>query len=254
MQNTNKTVIKSMKLLHLFRTNPTLTLNEMVDAAGLPKTSVHRMVTSLEEAGLLQRDGAGSYKLGLLFLEFGQLVTERMDLRKIALPYMEELRDQIGEAVNLTIKDQLEALYIEKLDTTHPVRLFTKVGRRSPLYAGACSRIILAHMAEEDVESYLQEQKLTAYGNGTITDAAKLRDILSDSRKKGIAISRSELENGTTSVAAPIFDFKGEIAGGLSIAGPSERFSDDKIQQMIDQLKHASYEISKELGYKEPHL
>ncbi|MDV2685745.1 IclR family transcriptional regulator [Alkalihalophilus lindianensis] len=250
MQNINKTVVKSMKLLDLFRTRSSLTLNEMVELTGLPKTSTHRMIVSLEEVGLLQKDHTGTYSLGMIFLEFGQLVSDRIDLRQLALPIMKDLRDEIGEAVNLTIKDRAEALYIEKLDTSHPVRLFTKVGRRSPLYAGACSRIILAHLSEEEMENYLKGQALLSYGEGTITDPTLLREVLNTSRLEGYTVSHSELENGTTALAAPIFDYKGQIAGGLSIAGPSDRFDEQQLAKMIQKVKASAAKISHALGYR----
>ncbi|WP_368505742.1 IclR family transcriptional regulator [Alkalihalophilus sp. As8PL] len=250
MQNINKTVVKSMKLLDLFRTQSSLTLNEMVELSGLPKTSTHRMIVSLEEVGLLQKDHTGTYSLGMIFLEFGQLVSDRIDLRQLALPIMKDLRDEIGEAVNLTIKDRAEALYIEKLDTSHPVRLFTKVGRRSPLYAGACSRIILANLPEEEIDTYLNGQALLPFGEGTITDPNLLREILKTSRVEGYTVSHSELENGTTALAAPIFNYQGHIAGGLSIAGPSDRFDEQQLATMIQKVKASAAKISHALGYR----
>jgi DNA-binding IclR family transcriptional regulator len=249
VQNKNKTVVKSMKLLDLFRTHQKLSLNEMVKLTGIPKTSAHRMIGSLEDMGLLSKDNEGKYALGMIFLEFGQLVADRLDIRKIAYPIMKELRDDIGEAVNLTMVDNREAIYVEKFDTVHPVRLFTKVGRRSPLYAGACSRIILAYLPEDEQENYLNETELTPFGIGTITDTHQLRTILQQSKKEGYTISHSELENHTSSVAAPIFDYTGQIVGGLSIAGPDVRFQKEHLPHIIEKVKRAAAEISQKLGY-----
>ncbi|OIJ20771.1 IclR family transcriptional regulator [Anaerobacillus alkalidiazotrophicus] len=249
MQNKNKTVVKSMKLLDLFRTNWKLSLNEIVELSGIPKTSVHRMLGSLEDMGLLHKDHEGKYTLGMLFLEFGQLVADRLDMRQLAYPMMKELRDEIGEAVNLTMIDNMEAIYIEKLDTLHPVRLYTKVGRRSPLYAGACSRIILAHLPESEIETYLKETELKPIGIGTITDKQKLRTVLQQSKLDGYTISYSELEDHTSSVAAPIFDYTNKVVGGLSIAGPDVRFPKEHVPHIIEKVKRTAAEISQKLGY-----
>ncbi|OLO28634.1 IclR family transcriptional regulator [Alkalihalophilus pseudofirmus] len=248
MQNKNKTVVKSMKLLDLFRTHKKLSLIEMVELSGIPKTSVHRMIGSLEEMGFLSKDQEGKYTLGMLFLEFGQLVADRLDIRQIAHPVMKELRDKVGEAVNLTMRDHHDAIYIEKLDTIHPVRLFTKVGRRSPLYAGACSRIILANLSDVEIDEYLNMTKLSPYGTGTITDKEKLRMILRQSRLDGYTVSYSELENQTSSVAAPIFDHTGHVVGGLSIAGPDIRFQKEQLPILIEEVKQAAAHISRSLG------
>jgi IclR family transcriptional regulator, KDG regulon repressor len=248
--NKNKTVVKSMDVLNLFVHHPKLSLGEIVELSGIPKTSVHRMIGSLSSMGFLQKDQDGKYVLGLLFLQFGQLVAERLDLRKIALPIMKSLRDEVKEAVNLIIKDGTEAMYIEKVDTSHPVRLYTKIGRRSPLYAGACSRVILSFMHEEEQEQYLQEIELTAIGSGTITDKEELRRILAEARKAGYTLSYSELENDTTAIAAPIFDHSGCLCAGLSIAGPDSRFGKDRVAELIALVQEAAKEISWQLGFR----
>ncbi len=241
-----------MELLDLFRTNQKLSLNEMVHLSGIPKTSAHRMIGSLEEMGFLSKDAEGKYTLGMLFLEFGQLVAERLDMRKIAYPIMKDLRDEIGEAVNLTMKENKEVVYVEKLDTMHPVRLFTKIGRRSPLYTGACSRIILAYLPEKEQEDYLNETELLPYAIGTITDKETLRSVLRKSRQDGYTISHSELENHTSSVAAPIFDHTGQVAGGISVAGPDVRFQKEQLPTLIKKVKTAAADISQKLGYSSP--
>lgn len=132
MQNTNKTVVKSMEILRLFIAHDQLTLNEMIELSGMPKTSVHRMATSLADMGLLEKQETGAYRLGLMFLEYGQLVADRLDIRRIARPFMESLRDEVGEAVQLIVREGDEAIYVEKIEGTRPVRLYTAVGRRSP--------------------------------------------------------------------------------------------------------------------------
>ncbi|MED4910961.1 IclR family transcriptional regulator [Brevibacillus centrosporus] len=250
IQNKNKTVVKSMELLNLFIEHSRLSLNEMVELSGIPKTSIHRMVGSLEGMDFLQKGEDGKYSLGLLFLQFGQLVAERLDIRQIALPAMTKLRDQVEEAVNLIIRDGKEAIYIEKLDTNHPVRLYTKIGRRSPLYAGACSRIILSYIEEKERERYLQETELNPFGHGTITDKERLRQELEQARDKGYTISYSELENDTVSIAAPIFDHTGRLVAGISIAGPQVRFEKERIPDLIGHLLKTSEEISRELGWR----
>lgn len=250
IQNKNKTVVKSMELLNLFIDHASLSLNEMVEHSGIPKTSIHRMVGSLEGMGFLQKAEDGKYSLGLLFLQFGQLVTERLDIRQLALPVMTELRDQVEEAVNLIIRDGKEAMYIEKLDTLHPVRLYTKIGRRSPLYAGACSRIILSHLGEREREQYLEEIEPAPIGHGTITDKERLRNSIEEARHNGYTISYSELENDTCAIAAPIFDHNGRLFAGISIAGPEARFGEERLPELISQLKGAAKRISTSLGWR----
>lgn len=248
MQHKNKTVVKSMELLNLFLTNERLTLNDMVQLSGLPKTSVFRMAGSLEDMGFLTKDGEGRFSLGLLFLQFGQLVAERLDIRSIALPVMRDLRDEIGEAVNLIIRDGDEAIYIEKVDTTQPVRVYTQIGRRAPMYAGACPRILLAFLPEHEQDEYFAKTELVPIGSGTILDRERLKAVVKESAITGYSVSYSELEDNSAAVAAPIFNHLGQAMAGLSIAGPEARFTEEHLPTLIDKVKYAANEVSKRLG------
>lgn len=245
----NKTVVRSMELLNLFIAHEQLSISEMVKLSKLPKSTVHRMIGSLEEMGFLEKDPDGKYTLGILFLQFGQLVAERLDIRQIALPIMQQLRDEVEEAVHLVIRSGQEAVYIEKLDTDHPVRLFTKIGRRAPLYAGASSRVILAHLEPEEQDAYLEQVVLKPYGVGTITNKQALREVLRLTKKVGYAISRSELENYTAELSAPLFDHTGKIAGAISIAGLEVKFTEPFIDEHVHKLKQAAGVISRKLGH-----
>lgn len=248
----NKTVVRSMDLLQLFLTYPKLNISEMAKLSGIPKTSVLRMIGSLEEMGFLKKDREGSYSLGLLFLQYGNLVAERLDIRHIALPVMQQLRDDIQEAIHLVLRDGDECIYIEKLDTDHPVRLFTKIGRKAPLYAGASSRIILAFMPELEREEYLEATELQPIASGTITDKAELRQTLERSRHEGYSFSRSELENYTAELSAPIFDHTGQIVAALSAAGLEVQFEEERIAELVQDVQQAANEISRRLGCPRP--
>jgi IclR family KDG regulon transcriptional repressor len=248
VQNKNKTVVRSMDLLNLFLTYKKLSINDVVRLSGIPKTSVHRMIGSLEEMGFLTKDQDGQYALGLLFLQFGHLVAERLDIRHISLTVMQRLRDDIREAVHLAVRDGYSSMYIEKLDTDHPVRLFTKIGKKAPLYAGASSRIILAFMPDDEREAYLSEVELEPIGFGTITSKQKLREALALSRQTKYSFSRSELENYTAELSAPIFNHTGQMVAGLSIAGLEVRFGEEQLPDLIQKVKQAAHEISLSLG------
>ncbi|MEF2965761.1 IclR family transcriptional regulator [Paenibacillus sp. M1] len=248
MQNKNKTVVRSMDLLQPFLSHHKLNINEMARLSGIPKTSVHRMIGSLEEMGFLTKDKDGKYELGLVFLQFGNLVAERLDIRHIALPVMEKLRDEIAEAVHLVLRDGNESIYIEKLDTDHPVRLFTKIGKKAPLYAGASSRIILAFLPEEEREAYMNEAELKPFASGTITDKGRLAEMLNKSKATGYSFSVSELENYTAELSAPIFDHTGQILGALSVAGLEIQFGEERVAALVPELQRAANEISQKLG------
>lgn len=245
----NKTVIKTMEMLKLFIDRERLTLQEMVELLQMPKTSVYRMAQSLVELGFLQKTN-DYYQLGLAFLSFGMLVAERLDLRRIALPIMKRLKEETKEAVNLVIRDGDEAIYIEKVDTSEPVRVYTKVGRRAPLYAGACPRILLAFMERDEQQSYMDRVKLVKIAKNTIVQRDILRELIEQDRKRQYTVSYSELEDYSAAIAVPIFNHEGKVVAGLSVAGPEQRFSPEAVERMVPMLQQAAQQISSQLGFQ----
>src|SRR5699024_360776 len=133
MSYKNKTVVRSMDILNLFIDHTELSFQEIIDLSGIPKTSVYRMLSSLEEMGFLEKGTDLKYRLGMIFLKFGSLVSSRIDIRQIAYPIMKELHDDVEEAVNLSIQqgEDDDTIYIEKIDLKQKVRVYTAVGRRS---------------------------------------------------------------------------------------------------------------------------
>ncbi|SFA49123.1 transcriptional regulator, IclR family [Parageobacillus thermantarcticus] len=244
----NKTVVKTMEMLKLFIDRERLTLQEMVELLRMPKTSVYRMAQSLVKLGFLQKTD-DYYQLGLAFLSFGMLVAERLDLRKIALPIMKRLKEDTKEAVNLVIRDGDEAIYIEKVDTSEPVRVYTKVGRRAPLYAGACPRVLLTFMEREEQQRYIDNVKMVKIAKNTIVRRDMLRDIIEKDRKRQYTVSYSELEDYSAAVAVPIFNHEGKVVAGLSVAGPEHRFSPEAVERMVPMLQQAAWQISEQLGF-----
>lgn len=249
MQNKNKTVVRSMDILNLFIDHAQLTFQEIISLSGIPKTSVYRMLMSLEEMGLLEKGADSKYRLGLIFLNFGHLVSSRLDIRQIALPIMQELHDDVNEAVNLIVKQNNEAMYIEKIDTNQKVRLYTAIGRRSPLYAGACSRVILSFLPSIEIDKYMESIELQPFAMGTITDKEGLYKTIRQAQKDGYTISHSELENHTSAIAAPIFDHKGDVIAGISIAGIEANYQNENISIFAEKAKRAAEQISERLGY-----
>lgn len=238
-----------MDVLNLFIEHSELSFQEIINLSGIPKTSVYRMLLSLEEMGFLEKGRDAKYRLGLLFLKFGHLVSARLDLRQIAYPLMNDLHNDVKEAINLIVKEGNEAIYIEKIDTKQKVRLYTAIGRKSPLYAGACSRSILSFLPDSDIQEYLDSIELKSVALGTITDKVRLYETIKQARIDGFTISHSELENYTSAVAVPIFNHKGEVIAGISIAGIEANYQDGNIEYFANKAKKVAEEISMRLGH-----
>lgn len=245
----NKTVVRSMDILNLFIDHAELSFQEIIDLSGIPKTSVYRMLVSLEEMEFVEKGSDLKYRLGLLFLTFGNLVSSRLDIRKVAYPIMQELHKDVKEAINLIVKRGNEAIYIEKIDTYQKVRLYSEVGRSSPLYAGACSRVILSYLPDSEIDLYIKSVELKPFAAGTIAKRELLLETIKQTRRDGYTISHSELENHSSAIAAPIFDHKGEIIAGISIAGIEANYQNENVVVFARKVRKAAQEISAQIGH-----
>ena len=252
----NNSLDKALKLLTYFTSDRhVIGLSELSRLSDMPKATVYRLISTLKDHGFINKVSIlgkdNQYKLGLRFLEYGKLVSEHLEIRNVALPYMELLRDKINECVQLVIKENDEAVYIEKLECTNNIRLYTRTGRRAPLHGGACPRAILTFLPDEEIKRLLDSDTLAKITVSTIADKEKLLKMIEEDRQKGYTISYGELELGTVAIGAPIFDYTGDVAASISIAGPDSRFTEKEIPHFVDELLKTSKEISKALGYNE---
>lgn len=238
-----------MELINLFMDHSELTFQEIVDRSGIPKSSVFRMLSSLEEMRFLEKGEDAKYRLGTIFLKLGHLVSSRLNLRQIAEPIMQTVHKESRQAINLAILEGDEAVYIEKIDHYQRVKLYTSVGRRSPLHGGACARAILSFLGDRQIESYLQRIALQSYTPKTIVTKEILWHSIQEARTMGYTVSKSELEAHTASVAAPIYDYRGNVIGSISIAGIEHDFTEEKVAQYGLIMMKAANDISKEIGY-----
>jgi IclR family transcriptional regulator, KDG regulon repressor len=258
----SKTIEKGLHLLEVFTDEkPYWRLDEISKTLGIPKATAFRLLRSFVEFGYLQRvtfhqDGivmdGERYGLGIKFLEMGERVAARFEIRRIALPYMKNLQRMFNEAVQLVIQEQNEGIYLEKVESTRPVRLYTRVGRRAPLYAGACTRALLSFLPDEQVVEVLKNP-IIPYASQTAKTKEEVLELVKETRKTGFAYSDSELEEGTVSIAVPIFDRYGNVSYSLSIAGFSTSFPRDKVNRFLGPLWEAAAGISKEIGYNLPY-
>lgn len=245
-----QTVVKTLRLLDYFTAErPQCGLSDLSRAANMPKATVARCLAALEQAGFLVQDPeTKNYRLGYKLLELGNLVRDQIELRKVALPFMIALRDKSGESVHLTAVVDGEGTYLEKVDSLQPVRLWTRLSGRGPLYAGASRKILMAYLPEEEINAVIKKG-LVKFTERTITDPDALKQHLRTIREQGWATSAGELFPESASVAAPIRDDTGKVVAGLSVAGPASRFTDERVAELIPMVVETANAISRALGY-----
>jgi DNA-binding IclR family transcriptional regulator len=250
----NQSIINALKLLDFFSEDqPEFSLGEIYRKTNMSKPTVYRLLSSLEYCGFLikvkRSEQDVRYKLGLKLLELGHIVSEQLELRKIALPYMKELRDEINEIVLLGVLDGEQATYIEKLDSSQAVRLYTRIGKSTPLYIGSGPKLLFAYLPEEERNKILDKLILQPLTENTITDKGKLIKELEQIRKLGFAVSNGEQNMDTIGISFPIRDHTGSVAAALTMSGPSSRFNSEREAFIKEKLKTTADQISRDLGF-----
>jgi len=208
---------RGLSLLEAFSVaRPQLTLGELSRRSGVPTSSASRLVADLLAWGALERGADGRLRIGLRVWEVGTLARRGYTLRDAALPSMEDLSAVVGGHVQLTIHDAGQVVYMEVLPDPGTVQIASRVGGRLPLHATGSGQVFLAAMTPPELEHALQ-QPLRRYTRHTVTDPDRLRRLVAEVRRSGVAVVREAVGPGVTSVAVPVRDPTGPVTASLSV-------------------------------------
>jgi IclR family transcriptional regulator, acetate operon repressor len=223
-------------------------VTEIAKRVGLPKSVVHYHVSALVRNRYVEARPDRRYGLGYAALRLGRGNYSSLEVRAKALPHMRALHHDTWETVTLSVLVGRERVYVDQLVSPQEIKLAVELGRPMPLYAGASGRAIMAFLPNDAREAVLA-QPLERLASGTVVDPASLRSLLESVRKDGVAVSRSERQDGGASVAAPVFDNHG-VTGAMSVCGPEYRFDEASLERYRPLLKAAAAQLSRELGWR----
>lgn len=212
---------------------------------GLHTSTSYRILTSLIENDFVEKDPRGHYRLGMKLLQMSVRLHTHIDLRSIALPYMEELRDKVNESVNLTIREGDVLIYIEKAIPDRMMHVQQLIGSRAPLHVTAVGKMILGAGGEEEISTYATRTNLPAYTCNTFSDPNKLLIECLNSFKQGFGLDNEEAEIDVGCIGTLIYDSTGNVVGGLSVSAPIGR----RKLPWIEEVMKVAKEISTQLGY-----
>ncbi|AXF56746.1 IclR family transcriptional regulator [Salicibibacter kimchii] len=251
----NQSVLKALKLLDFFTDQEReLSLSEITTRADMSKPTVYRLLASLEECGFLRKvknsDQDIRYSLGLKLLELGYIVSEQLELRNVALPHMRDLCKAINEIVHLVIVDGDQATYIEKVESSQALRLYTRIGKSSPLYIGSGPKLLFAYMPKDEQEKILETLEMKPLTPNTYTNKEEFRKNLRIIYEQGLSISHGEQDLDTTGISYPVKDISGEVIAAITVSGPTTRFQKDRKSFIKEETEKAAFEISRNLGFK----
>lgn len=209
---------------------------------GLPRTTVHRLLSALTHRGLLSHDPVtGHYQLGLKLFELGSRVGDSLDIQHIARPYLQELMQRSGETAHLVVLDGVDIVFVDKVETDNPFRMVSQIGRRLPARFSGSGKALLARLADDELARRFA---------GTDVDLLALRAELARVRERGWAIDDQETQPGLRCVGTVVRDRKSAVAAGLSISGPLVRVSDERLADLSAILLQTADRISRAMGYR----
>ncbi|RAV19888.1 IclR family transcriptional regulator [Paenibacillus contaminans] len=245
-----QSVDKALDVIEQLAELESASLIELAERLGQPKSSLYRIILTLENRGFIARsDQDGKYCLGFKQLVITKNLLEKNSLRAAAIPEMNKLVEMFGDTVNLGVLSDESALYVEIIEGTHALRMTDRVGSKAPLNATAIGKTLLAFMKPDKCERLLETISYPSFTEHTAGNKEKLMKRIEEVRAKGYALDDQEIVEGARCIAAPIFDMFGHVAGALSISGALHRFPDEKIAGISSEVKQAAANASRKLGY-----
>ncbi|MHB0868679.1 MAG: IclR family transcriptional regulator [Chloroflexota bacterium] len=226
-----------------------VTLTELSRELKLHKSTAHRLLLGLEQIGFVERYDEGEhYRLGLRLVELAGKYLDDSNLVKESSPILYGAMQESGETVHVAILDGTDVVYLAKVDGIHSVRLHSRIGDRRPAVTTSLGKAIMAYRPASQVEGIIASG-LPPRTPKSITVPNLLWARLEEVRANGYAVDDEETALGVRCVAAPIFDYQGDVIAAVSISGPTMRVVTERVPELGELVKTTAYRISQRMGY-----
>lgn len=226
-----------------------LAAGEIAERLSLHKSTIHRLLTVLDQHRLIRRNGqTGRYALGLRLFEFGTRAVHGLRLRDQAQPHLDQLARETGETAHICVFDNGEMVSVAYAEGPRSLRMPATVGRRTPAYCSAVGKAILAFLPESAVDEVMARPLRPCTEKTLVTRGALLAD-LRQVRIRGYSVDNEEIEKGLRCVGAPVWNYSGEVAAAVSVAGPAFRITRTRVPGMARSVMAMTQRLSAELGY-----
>lgn len=248
MSQTIRAVDRALDILLCFtRQEPELSMTQISEKIGLNKSTVHRLLATLETKRFVERDPiTGAYRLGLSILQMAYLTLEHNYLRQKTNRYLRRLAEKYGETANLSILDGAHMVYLDVVESNQRVKLAAATGQRLPAFCTASGKAILAFLPEELVQKVLA-QGMAKHTANTIVSRENYLQNLKLTRERGFSLSLQEFEEGINAIAVPILDHNNQPIAALALAGPSFRLTEERMIEIGPELMSTARELSIEV-------
>jgi DNA-binding IclR family transcriptional regulator len=222
-------------------------LGELAKTLDIHKSTVLRTLQTLERHGWVRRQGdPPEFRLGLRLVALSNAVLAELDVRSVARPALQRLGRETGETAHLGIRDGAEMVYLDKVESVHPVRMYSRIGARAPLHCTGVGKVLLAFTPEEDWPSL----ELRRYTDQTVTTMEELSAACAEIRRLGWGWDEREHEETVRCIAAPVFNASDELVAAVSLSVPTSRLTTKQLRGHVPLLLDVVAEISAGLGAK----
>ena len=243
-----QSVDRAITILELLAHDGESSVTEIAGGLGVHKSTAFRLLATLEAHRLVEQiNDRGRYRLGVGNLRLAGATTARLDVVTEARPVSRQLATDTGETVNITVRSDTSALYLDQAAGSSALQSHNWVGQRIPLHATSNGKVLISELSDDDLAAALPD--LPRFTDLTITSRRKLAEELAEVRRVGYALAVDELELGLTAAAAPIRSAHGDIIASMSISGPSFRLTTQRLDQVVPMLVAAATEVSHRLSW-----
>ena len=223
--------------------------SSLLKTSKYPKATLYRLLQTLLNQDMLSyNDEEQTYKLGLKLVRMAHAAWLQSSLAPIALPFIDELSEKVGETVHLAQLDNGQVLYVDKRNPSSPIEMYSQAGKVGPAYCTGVGKAMMAFLDEDALSRVISKQAFFKYTDFTITSEKVLRKELTIIKKQGIAFDKQEHEVKIICISSPILSSKGRVIGGLSITSSIDIHSLESLQEFKPQLLKTSELIGKEAG------
>ncbi|PLY05656.1 MAG: IclR family transcriptional regulator [Arcobacter sp.] len=244
-------VENALKILECFTIDETeKRVTKISEELGLAKSTVSRLIKTLHSYGYVKKDlETQKYSLGTKILSLYSSLMSEMEIVKEAQPFLEQLAKETKESVQLAELEGSNVIYTEQIKSSFPIQIFAHIGRINPIHCTSSGKLLLAYQEIETIEEILINNELKRYTSSTTTNIIQLKKELLEIRALGYCYIENEFIDGIVSIAAPIRDYNKKVVAAVSLVGPIQRFTKDKMPRFINKVIDSSDLISKTLGY-----
>jgi DNA-binding IclR family transcriptional regulator len=246
-QPTVRTVERTLNILFLIaKATAPLSLGEVSESTGLDKATVLRLLATLEQFRLVQRDDkTRSYSIGSGVWQLYSYY--QSELKTIAESHLRKLRDTTGESVTLVVARGLERVVLMAMEASHELRVVPSLNSVVPVYSGASGKVLMAYLERDKLDSIIEKTDLRPLNAFDVIDRDSFLTNLSQVRRDGYAISIGDVTQGAVAVAAPVFNADGTVLAVVSLRGPESRLTEDRVKKLTPLVIEAADDIARDL-------